>query len=69
MSRDITDFSARLQDLLDETEASYIELVGTLELAKQRLLTEAIEEEDSEFEEDNEDEEDDDYEEEDSDED
>ena len=52
MSRDITDFSARLQDLLDETEASYIELLGTLELAKQRLLTEAIEEEDSEYEDD-----------------
>ncbi|MEM1433457.1 MAG: hypothetical protein AAGG11_05340 [Pseudomonadota bacterium] len=51
MSRDITDFSARLQDLLDETEASYIELLGTLELVKQRLLMEAIEEEDSDYEE------------------
>lgn len=49
MSRDITEFSAQLQDLLDETEASYIELIGQLELAKQRLLLEAIDEDDAEF--------------------
>ena len=52
MSRDITEFSAQLQELLDETEASYIELIGALELAKQRLLTEAIDEEDGDYDED-----------------
>lgn len=39
---DIMDFSGKLENLIDRAEASYIELIGTLELAKQRLIQEAL---------------------------
>ncbi|MEM6709053.1 MAG: hypothetical protein AAF648_09740 [Pseudomonadota bacterium] len=61
MSSDITDFSARLQELLDETEASYIELIGALELAKTRLTAEALDEDEYDDEEEYEEEDEDDY--------
>lgn len=43
---DIMDFSGKLENLIDRAEASYIELIGTLELAKQRLIQEALSDED-----------------------
>lgn len=45
---DIVEFSSRFEDLLDETEASYIEIIGTLELAKQKLLMDALNDDDDE---------------------
>lgn len=70
MAIDIVEFTARFEDLLDETEASYIEIIGTLEIAKQRLLADALtdedyEEEDEDYEEDEDEDEDDDEEDED----
>lgn len=57
---DIMDFSGKLENLIDRAEASYIELIGTLELAKQRLIQEALaDEEDDLDDEDDEDEDDD----------
>ena len=49
---DIMDFSAKLEDLIDRAEASYIELIGTLDLAKQRLIQEALADEDDELDDD-----------------
>lgn len=46
MSLDIVEFTSRFEDLLDETEASYIELIGTLELAKQKLVADALSDDD-----------------------
>ena len=68
---DIMEFTGKLEDLIDRTEASYIELIGALELAKQRLIMEAQEDEDEPLEddEDEEDEEDDEEDDEDEDED
>ena len=43
---DIMDFSGKLEDLIDRAEASYIELIGALDLAKQRLIQEALADED-----------------------
>ncbi len=45
---DIMDFSGKLENLIDRAEASYIELIGTLELAKQRLIQEALVDEEDE---------------------
>jgi len=42
------DFYTRLMALVDETEASAVELIGFLELAKSAILLEIAEEEDSE---------------------
>ena len=53
---DIGDFASQLEDLIDETEASYIEIIGTLEMAKQKLLVDALDDEDDEFEDDDDDE-------------
>lgn len=55
MALDIVEFTARFEDLLDETEASYIEIIGTLEIAKQRLLADALTDEDYEEEDEDED--------------
>jgi hypothetical protein len=43
---DIMEFSGKLEDLVDRAEASYIELIGALDLAKQRLILEALADED-----------------------
>ena len=43
---DIMEFSGKLEDLVDRAEASYIELIGALDLAKQRLIQEALADED-----------------------
>jgi hypothetical protein len=55
---DIGDFASQLEDLIDETEASYIEIIGTLEMAKQKLLVDALDDEDDEFEDDDDDDDD-----------
>ncbi len=61
MPIDIVEFTSRFEDLLDETEASYVELIGTLELAKQRLVADALDDDDDdEYEDDDDDYEDDD---------
>ncbi len=64
---DIMEFTGKLEDLIDRTEASYIELIGALELAKQRLIMEAQEDEDEPLEDEEDDEEDDEDEDEDED--
>ncbi len=58
---DIVEFTSALEDLIDDTEASYIEIIGTLELAKQRLLNDALSD-DYEDEDDDDEDEDEDYE-------
>lgn len=55
---DIVEFTSALEDLIDDTEASYIEIIGTLELAKQRLLNDALSDD---YEDDEEDDDEDDY--------
>ncbi|MEM1230716.1 MAG: hypothetical protein AAGI15_09280 [Pseudomonadota bacterium] len=55
---DIVEFTSALEDLIDDTEASYIEIIGTLELAKQRLLNDALPDD---YEDDEEDDDEDDY--------
>ncbi|MGI9327238.1 MAG: hypothetical protein ACR2PZ_18615 [Pseudomonadales bacterium] len=60
MPIDIVEFTSRFEDLLDETEASYVELIGTLELAKQRLVADALGDDDDDYDDDDEDDEDED---------
>lgn len=49
---DIMEFSGKLEDLVDRAEASYIELIGALDLAKQRLIQEALADEDDDLDDD-----------------
>lgn len=55
---DIMDFSGKLENLIDRAEASYIELIGTLELAKQRLIQEALADDEDDLDDDLDDDED-----------